>query len=319
MSSTQPDFAARIHERFPEGLTGIFAIGGTRTFYILEQQRLAADPGALNFEDYGGYIEDHYQTFLKNFLDLGGQNAIITALSYLAFVTPGTRGPEYGPLAAKETMRLAGGKFQEFYKKYNVDPYFVGIDTLRDLPTIPEALHLAEHLLEFQRNWTYREGARKVIWEVASIPLYTFRNIYRDLDNAALDADLALAADMDQVNRVLYKHVARQAFGTDVPMPHFYLGTNKGGDVKIRTPLPVALTGGEYLRLFYTPYPSLYTTRETLQRVIEDVAFKERFHSANKDYSGAFTADLAQAEFEPSQTLSRDPKSTVGLSRKVKA
>src|SRR5260221_1647101 len=194
MTSTQPNFAARIHERFPEGLTAIFAIGGTRTFYILEQQRLAADPGEMDFGDYGGFIEGSYQTFIKNFLDLGGQNAIVTALSYLAFVTPGSRGHEYGPLAAREAMRLAGENFQAFYKNYNVDPYFVGIDTLRDLPTIPEALHLAEHLLEFQRNWTYREDARKVIWEVASIPLYTFRNIYRNLDNAVLDAYLELAA-----------------------------------------------------------------------------------------------------------------------------
>src|SRR5260221_12962361 len=116
--SETSDFAARIRERFPEGLTGIFAIGGTRTFYILEQQRLAADPGEMNFEDYGRYVEDHYRIFIKNFLDLGGQNAIVTALSYLAFVTPGTRGPEYGPLAAKETIRLAGESFQTFYKEY---------------------------------------------------------------------------------------------------------------------------------------------------------------------------------------------------------
>src|SRR5258708_6342407 len=161
MPSTTSEFAARIRERFPEGLTGIFAIGGTRTFYILEQQRLTANPGEMNFSDYGEYVEGRYRDFIKNFMDLGGQNAIITALSYLAFVTPGTRGPEYGPLAAKETMRLAGESFQAFYKEYNIDPYFVGIDTLLNLPTIPEARHLAEHLVEFQRNWNYREGARK--------------------------------------------------------------------------------------------------------------------------------------------------------------
>ncbi len=32
-------FADRIRERFPEGLTGIFAIGGTRTTFILEHNQ----------------------------------------------------------------------------------------------------------------------------------------------------------------------------------------------------------------------------------------------------------------------------------------
>ena len=37
-------FAAQIHARYPEGLTGLFAIGATRRTYILERQRDQARP-----------------------------------------------------------------------------------------------------------------------------------------------------------------------------------------------------------------------------------------------------------------------------------
>lgn len=38
-------FADRMHERYPEGLTGIFAPGGTRTNFLLEHQRNQENPG----------------------------------------------------------------------------------------------------------------------------------------------------------------------------------------------------------------------------------------------------------------------------------
>jgi hypothetical protein len=41
MSETQT-FADRVRARFPEGLTGIIAIGGTRTTFILEYNRSTA-------------------------------------------------------------------------------------------------------------------------------------------------------------------------------------------------------------------------------------------------------------------------------------
>src|SRR5581483_1196837 len=311
------DFAARIRERYPEGLTGVFAIGGTRVAYVLEHNREAADPGAMNFAAYAEYLEGCYHAFVKMFLDLGGQNAIVTVLSYLSFLEDGGRGSEYGPLVSREALRLIDESFQAFYRENNVDPYFAGIDTLLGLPVRPESREMAERLAEFQSGWTYREGARKVIWEVESIPLYTFRNLFRDEDMSALDAELASVADMGQANRVLYKHIARKVYGTDVPMPHFYLGTNKSGDLKLRTPMPLALSGGEFLRVFYTPYPSLYTTPETMRRILEDLVFVKRLRSTETDYSGIFTPELARAEYERVHTLSGDPETTVGLSRRV--
>jgi hypothetical protein len=51
---TDPSFADRIRVRYPEGLTGVFAIGGTRTTYVLEQNRQTSDPGRIdNFATQG--------------------------------------------------------------------------------------------------------------------------------------------------------------------------------------------------------------------------------------------------------------------------
>ncbi len=45
-------FSARIRAAFPEGLTGIIAIGGTRTSYILENNRQQTEPGIIPIFDY---------------------------------------------------------------------------------------------------------------------------------------------------------------------------------------------------------------------------------------------------------------------------
>src|SRR4051794_31760653 len=98
-------FASRIQERYPEGLTGIFAIGGTRTTYILEQNRYAENPGRIeDFAAHGTFLQDRYCQFINMFMDLGGQNMIITASSFRGFHE---RGGEYAQLVAKEILRMA--------------------------------------------------------------------------------------------------------------------------------------------------------------------------------------------------------------------
>ncbi len=253
-------FAARIRERYPEGLTGIFAIGGTRTTYILDQNRSSADPGRINdFAAHGEYLQTRYSEYVKTFFDLGGQNMIITASSYRGLHE---RGEEYASLIAYEVARMSSDYFQKFYRENNIDPYFVGIDTYLLLPSESAPHKVARQLMEFR---------------------------------------------------------SRAVYGTDIPPAHFYLGTNKSGDLKWRSPMPIALTGGEYLRMFYTPYPSLFTTRDTLQAILEDLAFNKRFHSLKTDYSGRYSSDLVQAEYERVMELSSQPETTVGFSRKVEA
>ena len=311
-------FADRIREHYPEGLTGVFAIGGTRTTYVLEQNRQSADPGRINdFAVQGEYLLGRYWDFCKNFYDLGGQNMIITAFSFRGFYN---RGAEYAEVVTQEMLRLIGDNAINFYKEEEIDPYFVGIDTLRLLPPDDPAQYVAQQFTEFQQTWNYQPGRRKLIWEIASIPLYSFWEAYRHMsedESRQLDTELKTLANLEEVNRTLYRHFSRAAYGTDVPMPHFYLGTNKSGDLKWRSPLPLALSGGDYLRMFYTPYPSLFTTRETMQAILENLAFKDRFYSPKTDYSGQYTTDLVQAEYDRVMDLSANPETTLGLSRKV--
>src|SRR5688572_11606123 len=120
-------FAAKIRERYTEGLTGIFAIGGTRTTYILEQNRMQNDPGHIeDFAQHGEYLQRRYMDFIRTFFDLGGRNMIITASSFRGFTE---RGEEYAALVNKEMLRLIDEDFQVFYREQAIDPYFIGIDT----------------------------------------------------------------------------------------------------------------------------------------------------------------------------------------------
>jgi len=312
------DFAQRIRERYPEGLTGVFAIGGTRTTYILEQNRDKADPGKIeDFRAHGEYLLRRYWDLIDTFYDLGGQNMIVTAFSFRGFYN---RGEEYARLVADEMFRFIDDDSIDYYKRSGIDPYFTGIDTLLLLPEDSYIHDVGKKLAAFQKSYPYQEGNRKLIWEIASIPLYTFWQTYRDMtpeDNAALDAEIRKLDNLEDVQRVLYRHFSKAAYGTEVPMPHFYLGTNKSGDLKWRSPMPVALTYGDYLRMFYTPYPSLFIQRETLQAILNDLAFKERFMSAKTDYAEQYTSELAQAEYERVMELSSTPETALGYSRRV--
>ncbi len=72
------------------------------------------------------------------------------------------------------------------------------------------------------------------------------------------------------------------------------------------------------MRLFYTPYPSLFTTQETMQTILHDLAFNDRFHSLKTDYSGQSSPELVEAEYHRVMDLSARPETTVGFSRRVR-
>src|SRR5690349_19816013 len=104
MSNHDTAFADRIRERYSEGLTGVFAIGGTRTTYILEQNRHQPDPGHIeDFIGQGTYLLNRYHDFIRQFLSLGAQNMIMTALSFRGFYN---RGPEYAALVSQGMLQF---------------------------------------------------------------------------------------------------------------------------------------------------------------------------------------------------------------------
>ena len=66
-------FASRIHERFPHGLTGILAVGGTRTSFMMEHNRGLAEPGKIDYRQYGNDMLMRIQLLLRDYFELGGR------------------------------------------------------------------------------------------------------------------------------------------------------------------------------------------------------------------------------------------------------
>ncbi len=256
MPTIDHDFAARIQARYPEGLTGVFAIGATRRTFILDQNRRTADPGHIQeFSAMGAYLLRRYLEFIGMFFDLGGQNALITALSFRSFFE---RGAEYPEQAAPELLRIIGDEACTFYRENNIDPYFMGIDSLRLQPAGSPGAMIVQALTDFQARWAYGTGRRKLLWEIASMPLLTFWQAFEAMSEAernAFDQEIGAAPGLNELYQLLYRRFARIAYGTEIPIPHLYLGTNMSGDLKWRSPMPISLTGGDYVRMFYTPYP----------------------------------------------------------------
>lgn len=312
-------FAERMRERYPEGLTGIFAVGGTRTTYILEHRDEPNPGGIEDFEAYATYGFNRLFEMIDMFFDLGGQNLIISLFSYQGFYE---RGAEYAEQASRMCLEVIEKARLDFYRSRAIDPYLVGIDTLLHLPDDHYAHDLGVQFEQFNKAWDYQEGRRKLIWEVAPIPLYSLwraPKVMGDAAEAALAAQLETCTDLKVMHDLLYEYYARAVYGTAVPMPHFYLGSNRNGDMKLRALLPITLVCGGPFRLFYTPYPSLFVTRDTLQAILEDLAFGKPLRSTTLDYHGQVTTEMLTTEYERVQALSARTDSTLGLVRQAQA
>jgi hypothetical protein len=312
-------FAKRIRERYPEGLTGAVPIGGTRTAYILEQNRHSENPGHIpEYAAYMDYALGRTLEFIESFIELGGQNLILSMFSYLGF---SERGSEYAAQVNSMCLRAINEVSLEFYHKHEIDPYFAGIDTLLHLPEgVPER-ELGVKFAAFHQDWSYQLGRRKIIWEVAPIPGFSFWRAHQVMGEAAkteLENEIASTTDLVALRQQLYQYYAHAAYGTDIPVPHFYLGTNRNGDMKLRSLLPISLLAGGPFRLYYLPYPTLFIRRETLRSILEDLAFRKPALRSNEiDYGERYSSELAEAEYQRYLDLSANPASVVGLTRSV--
>lgn len=318
MTRELSDFGVRMRERYPEGLTGIIAIGGTRTTYILSNEPDAENPGQIaDPAAYAAFVRARYVELIEMFFDLGGQNLIIPVLSYQSFHE---RGQEYASRFARLVLWLIDEEFQQFYRDNDVDPYFCGIDTLLHLPPEHGAHAIGAAFAAFQQSWEYREGRRKLVWEVAPIPLYSFWQAGMALTDAERETfhdDLTALTDLEAMYQKVFHFYARTSLGTDLPVPHFYIGTNRNGDVKLRAPLSLSLLCGGAFRTFYTPYPTLFLTRQTLEVILDDLATGGGLRAFQKDYQGLYTRELFDAEQARVFALRDDPYSTLGLLRRT--
>ena len=310
------DFADRIRERFPHGLTAIFAVGGTRTSFILNNNRQADDPGRIDFQRYGEAMLARIQEILRDFFDLGGQNVIIPVLSYQS--VENLRGEEYAERTAHIAQELISARWSAFYREMSIDPYFVGIDTLLRFPDKRTYYALGLECEAFNNNWTYEAGRRKVVFEIAPIPLYSFWRAGESTESermARLAAELQSATNLNEVHDNLYTSYAETVYGTSLPIPDLYLGTSRNGDFKLRAMLPISLMCGSSTRFYFTPYPTILITQEAQRTILEDLAFGERVQSMKLDYAGRFSAEMLESEYERVQRLVSDPHSTLGLLR----
>jgi hypothetical protein len=305
-----------IRNAFPDGLTAIFAIGATRRTYIIEHNRGAADPGYIHDpDDRRDNLQVKYQNLIRMYFELGGQNLIIGATSYRSFFE---RGPDYAAQQTRDLYALIGQDFRDFYTANQIDPYFVGLDSLLSLPATSDQHALAVTLQDFQKGWVYGADHYKLIWEIASIPLYTLLNLPEDVRHD-LQNRLVGTSDLNFMSEMLYAEISRHVFGTSIARPRIYLGTCMSGDIKYRGAMPLSLTSGEYFRAYYTPYPTLFITRETLAHILADAAFSKRFATTKLDYSGQLTPEQAAQEYERIMTLSQDPTSILGLTRSIES
>lgn len=320
MTTSVQEFAARVRARYPEGLTCVLSLGGTRTTYILSERRGSADPGSIeSFSAYAAFLLERYQEVMGYFFDLGGQNIIITPLSIHNF---SQRGEEYRDQAAKSVDLLFSGAFVAFYERYEIDPYFTGIDALLHMRHVPALYQLGERMAAFQRDWQYREGRRRIVWEIGAVPLLSLMRLNASMsehDRAQLEQELAFVENMQQIYEILYKYYARALYGTDIPQPHLYIGSSRNGDFKLRIQTPLALDNGGRMRLFYTPYPNPFLTLEGMRTIIENLEVETvlRSGSYEYDYSGKLTPELVEAEYQRVEALRADPSAILGLRRKV--
>lgn len=311
-------FAQQVQEYYPEGLTGVLSLGGTRTTYILETNRQATDPGKIDsFEAYVSHAFERAMNISKMFLDIGTSNLIVNMFWYLGFTE---RGDKYAQQAVKMCLTAIDDERLEFYKANNVDPYFVGLDTLLHLPEDHIGYGLGQAFLEFQNSWDYQPNRRKLIWEVVAIPLFSIWNAHTvmgEAEHAQLDQMIEGESDLKNIHDRLYQYYSKALYGLDIPIPHFYLGSNRNGDIKLRANYPIALLCGEPTRFFYTPYPSLFIKADTVKQIIYDLMHGKRLRSEKLDYTGQMTPELATAEYNRILALSDDKYSTVGLTRGI--
>jgi hypothetical protein len=298
-------------------LTGIFAISGTQTSYILEKNRDADDPGRI--EDpraFANFLLERYFALASMYFGMGGQNMFVPALWYQRFYE---RGSDYTELVARLSLDLISESATRFYRDNEIDPYFVGIDTLLHLANDGPASRLGKELSDFCAGWQYASQRRKLLWEIATIPLFSVWRV--DQDKAlrdALAAELSNLSNLADLQPALYKIYSQAIYGIDLPMPHFYLGTNRNGDLKLRSSLPIGLGYSGSFRMFFVPYPSLNMKEESLRAILEDLAFGSAdLRSHDIDYAAVYTRELADAEYKRVLDLSANVESVLGLFRHV--
>jgi len=309
------EFALKIREHFDGDLTGVIVVSGTRTTYLFERGQPKQDLGAIDaFQEYANFLVPRYHQLIEMFFNLGGQNLIIPLYPYQVFYA---RGHEYAHLAMETTKLIVEDAFVSFYKELNIDPYFAGLDGLEQFPPNHIAHSVCQRIKTFRNQWDYQKSRYKLIWEIAPVPLYSFWSQSQNDTNQNLAETILAINDLREIYEHLYKYYTKTIYGVTLPMPHFYIGSNRNGELKLRSMYPISMLAGDPFRLFYLPYPTLYLKENVLKAILNDLAFGEPLRAIKKDYSGQFTVDMIHAEQNRIAELSHDPNAVVGMTRHI--
>ena len=177
-----------------------------------------------------------------------------------------------------------------------------GIDTLRAAPTrIHPRTKTAQAMAEFPTAWPYAEGRRKLIWEIASIPLYSFWQAYasacQQRNAKLLKARMHAAAGLNEVFHRFISFLSER-LRDEIPVPHFYLGTNMSGDLKFRTPMAA---GANRRRLSADVLCALSAAVHDRRRDEDDAGrsgLRQALSLAQDGLCGRYTPELAEAEYQ---------------------
>lgn len=260
-------------------LSGIIVIGGTRTAYLIDHN--LTNGKIHDFDHYAQYTREHYQRVIRNFFDLGGTHLIVTVSSWQLFIE---RGAKYSDLMTESLKMLADSQFNTFYEQQKITPYFVGLEALLDFD------NNIGNTARFLRDTSYPIRDKVLVFEIAPIPLLTWQ-MTDDVDVAGLS--------LSEMYDKLYQHYSHKAYGIAMPIPQFYLGSARNG-IKLRAMYPSALTAGANTKYYFLPYPSIYLSKATLKRVIDDCNLTGN-RTKSFDYDGIFNSkitDTLREKFE---------------------
>lgn len=274
-------------------VTAVISFGGTRTAYILENNRDKQDPGKIDYDDYINYCFNRMKKIIEDYLNAGGHNLVIQVLDIELF--SGRRGDRYVELASQYAYELTSDSFQKFYAKYNLDVSFVGIDAIRELNPMHPAKTVGDHLHQFNLNSSYNESRRKLVWNISAIPLFSIYNKSQKQLNIPMD-------NLVQAQQQYYQYFSKEIYGFNLPMPDIYIGNNRDGDLPLSTRLPIVIGAQHHLRLFFLPFPSFFITKNHFQLILSDLSKKDATDN-NLDYRNQVTRSQLNNDYEKFKRL----------------
>ncbi|MEO1253648.1 MAG: hypothetical protein AAFY41_02005 [Bacteroidota bacterium] len=258
-------------------VSGIIVVGGTRTAYIIDRQ--LSDGKIIDFQDYANYCAEHYQRIITDFISLGGTHVQIPVYGWQAF----QRGDDYINAIAQSVLMLTNSDFDQFYRENNIQPYFSGLELLYQLPHEHPFHETLVHLETYKNNFK-GSGDRAVIWGIMPIPILAITQAQQP-DFSALNAD--------EIPSFLYEYYSKIVYGVECPLPDFYIGSARTGQIKLRTALHPSIAPGATTKYYWLQYPTIWLNRTTLEIIMIDCQ-KQYMNQSNFDYESQMTPMLLE-------------------------